>query len=442
MAASVFESAHLAQLFPVGEAGRLFTDSADIRAMLLVEGALARAQGEMGLIPEPSGRFIHRAAMEVQIDPAALAPATAANGVCVPELVAAFRAAVEAPEHAQYIHWGATSQDIIDTGLMLRLRQVLAQYDTGLRAVLGALATLAETHADTPMAARTWGQVATPTSFGAQAAHWGAPLLELLNELPALREDALWVSLSGAAGTSAALGPQAPALRARMAETLHLADPRRSWHADRTPVLRLAAWVARLCAALGKMGEDATLLAQSGLQEAVPGGGGASSTMPQKQNPVAPAVLVALARHAAGLSATLNGAGLHRQDRDGAAWFTEWLTLPQLCLSGVAALERGAALAEGIAPDPARMAAVMRGTGGLIHAEALSFRLAGTMPRPDAQAAVKALCLEAGQTGAELADLAARDFPEADLSGVFDPSAQMGQAPTEAHAFAAAVRAL
>lgn len=442
MAASVFDSSLFSRLFPTGEAGRLFTDSAEIRAMLLVEGALARAQGEMGLIPEPSARYIHRAAMEVQIDPAGLSEATGQNGVCVPGLVAAFRSAVEAPEHGQYIHWGATSQDIIDTGLMLRLRQLLEHNETTLREVLSTLATLAEAHSETPMAARTWGQAATPTSFGAHVAHWGAPLLALHQELPALRRGALWVSLSGAAGTAAALGSHAPRLRGKLAEALRLHDPARSWHSDRTPILRVADWITRCCAALGKMGEDLTLLAQSGIAEAAPGGGGASSTMPQKQNPVAPAALTALARQAASLSSALTGAALHRQERDGAAWFTEWLVLPQLCLSGASALLQAREMTQAIAPDPARMAATLADTGGLIHAEALSFRLAQTMPRPQAQAAVKALCVEAGESGAALAGLAARDFPDADLSGVFDTRAQLGQASAEACAFAAAVRAL
>ena len=122
MAGSVFDSQLYGDLFPAGDVGRLFSDSAEIRAMLLVEGMLAKVQGELGVIPEDSAFFIQRSAMEVQIDPAGLADETGQNGVSVPGLVAAFRKAMEAPEHSQYIHWGATSQDIIDTGLMLRLR--------------------------------------------------------------------------------------------------------------------------------------------------------------------------------------------------------------------------------------------------------------------------------------------------------------------------------
>ncbi|MDX1781182.1 MAG: adenylosuccinate lyase family protein [Thalassovita sp.] len=442
MAASVFSSELYNRLFPVGDAGRLFTDSAEVRAMLLVEGALAKVQGQMGVIPEVSAQFIHRSSMELQIDPGGLADATGQNGVSVPGLVAAFRKLMEAPEHAQYAHWGATSQDIIDTGLTLRLRQYLSLLETGLKQMLGSLGQLAEKHADLPMAGRTWGQHATPITFGSTVARWGAPLLELLNEMPALRDQVLWVSLSGAAGTGSELGPQAVDMRKALAEALNLRDPVRSWHADRGPVLALAGWLSRLAAALGKFGEDLLLATQTGIAEVSLGGGGSSSTMPQKQNPVAPSAIVALARQAVGLNAILQGAGLHRQDRDGAAWFTEWMTLPQLCLSVASALEHGKALAASLTPDADAMAAALGGYQGLIHAEALSFRLTQKMPRPDAQAAVKALCREAAASGAELSDLARAAYPDLPLHDIFDPARQTGSAPDDARAFARAVVAL
>lgn len=442
MAASVFSSDLYNRLFPVGETGRLFTDSAEVRAMLLVEGALAKVQGEIGVIPETSAQFIHRASMELQIDPGGLAAATGENGVSVPGLVAAFRKLMEAPEHAQYVHWGATSQDIIDTGLVLRLRQYLGQLETGLKQMLGDLARMADAHADLPMAGRTWGQHATPITFGATVARWGAPLLDLLADLPRLREQVLWVSLSGAAGTGSELGDEAAGTRAALAEALNLIDPGRSWHADRGPILALAGWLTRLVAALGKLGEDLLLLTQTGIGEVTLGGGGSSSTMPQKQNPVRPSAVVALARQAAGLNAILQGAGLHRQDRDGAAWFTEWMTLPQLCLSVASALEHGRVLAAGLSPDADAMAAALRDGQGLIHAEALSFRLARQMPRPDAQAAVKALCREIAASGGNLSDMAKTAYPDLPLDDIFDPAQQTGEAPAEARAFAQRVRAL
>jgi 3-carboxy-cis,cis-muconate cycloisomerase len=442
MAASVFDSPLYSRLFPSGEVGRLFTDSAEVRAMLLVEGALAKAQGALGVIPETAAAYIHRAAMEVQIDPAALAAPTGQNGVSVPGLVAAFRTAMEAPEHAQYAHWGATSQDIIDTGLMLRLGRMLALQEEMLTDTLKALGRLAADHAATPMAARTYGQHATPTSFGATVAHWGSPLLDLLGELPALRQSTLWVSLSGAAGTSAALGPKAQETRAALAAALNLADPQRSWHSDRGPILRLADWQTRLALALGKMAEDLLLLTQTGMAEVSLGAAGASSTMPQKQNPVLPSAMAATARQAAGLNATLQGAALHRLDRDGAAWFTEWLTLPQLCLAATATLIHAQSLSKTLAPVPSAMLAAMTDGQNLIHAEALSFALARHLPRPEAQAAIKALCKEAGASGADLAASAMQAYPDLDLAPVFDAAAQMGHAPDEAGRFAAAAQAL
>ncbi|MCE0506888.1 adenylosuccinate lyase family protein [Roseivivax sp. GX 12232] len=438
MSAALFDSALYGKLVPTGEVGRLFTDSAEVRAMMIVEGALARVQGAAGLIPEVSAKAIHRASLELQLDPAGLAEATGQNGVPVPALVSAFRELMQAPEHAQYVHFGATSQDVTDTALMLRLRQVLGHYETALDRVIAALAAQAEAHAETPMAARTYLQHATPTSFGALAAAWGWPLLELREELAALKTG-LWVSLSGAAGTASALGPDPSALRAELAQALNLEDPGRSWHTDRTPILRLGAWIARITGALAKLGEDLTLLAASETREVTLGGTGASSTMPQKQNPVAPSVLTMLGTHAGGLAQTLTTAGRQRHQRDGAAWFTEWMVLPQLCLAGAAALETAGPLLEGLAPRTEAMAATLAGAKGALAAEALSFALAREMPRPEAQAAMKALAREAAESGADLVALAAERHPGITPAD-FTPEALLGTAPAEARGFARAAR--
>lgn len=442
MAGSVFDSPLFTHLFPIGDAGRLFTDTADVRAMMLVEGTLAKVQGEMGIIPEDSAFFIHRASMENQIDPSSLAKDTGQNGVSVPALVTAFRKAMEAPEHSQYMHWGATSQDIIDTALMLRLRQLLALCEADLKETLKSLASLANDHASTPMAARTWGQHATVTSFGAQCAEWGAPLLGLLKELPQLRATTLLVSLAGAAGTANALGPQAPQIRENLAAALGLADPLRSWHVDRTPVLAIAGWLTRVTIAYGKIGEDLTAFLQTGIAEISVTATGGSSTMPQKQNPVAPSALIAVARQTVGLNATLLGAGMPRHQRDGAAWFTEWMTLPQICLGTASAGIIAKNLVTDIVPNTDAMQSALAGNLDLIHAEAVSFALTDTLSRPEAQAATKALAQEAAATNTPLFTLLARDFPALDLAGLCEPSHQMGQAPHDAARFASDVKTL
>lgn len=439
MSISPFDSALYRDLFSDREVATLFSDSAEIRAMLLVEGMLARVQGDLGVIPAESAAFIHRSAQEVQIDPAGLAQATGQNGVCVPALVAAFRKAMEAPDHAQYAHWGATSQDIIDTGLALRLRQVLALIEARADRLLAALARLARDHAETPMVARTYGQTAAPTSFGAVAASWGWPILAHRDRLAALRPRVLAVSLSGAAGTGAALGRGAAETRARLAKALKLADPGRSLHATRDHVGELAGWLSLVAGSTGKIGEDLLLLAQSDTGEVQFSGSGESSTMPQKQNPVGASVLVALARHVHGVNGAMQGAALHRQQRDGAAWFTEWLSLPAMVMGAAKGLALAADLAEGLAVQAGAMADRLHDPLGLIHAEALSFALAGQMPRPAAQAAVKTACKEAMATGTPLPALLAAAHPGLELGTVIDTAAMLGDAPAEARAFAAAV---
>lgn len=432
MIARPTDSALYRTLFFDDETAAFFSDSAEIRAMLQVEGALARVQGDLGLIPEAAAAFIEASTREVQIDPSALAAETGTNGVPVPALIGAFRKAMGAPEHGQYLHWGATSQDIMDTGLALRLQQLTCLWDVRLEALSRALGRLARAHADLPMAGRTYGQVAVATSFGAVVAGWGHPVLRHRSRLEALAPDLATVSLGGAAGTLSAMGAKGPAVRAGLARALSLTDRGHSWHAERDCIGAFASWMAGLCASLAKMGEDLILMAQSGIEEVRVVGAGGSSTMPQKQNPVGPSVLVALSRQATALAAALQGAGVHRQQRDGAAWFVEWLTLPQLCISTGRALVLALDLADCITPVPEAMARGLDDGTGLIHAEALSFALAMRMPRPEAQAKVKALCNELQAEGGNLLALAARDYPDLDITRM----GALGAAPGEALAFA------
>jgi 3-carboxy-cis,cis-muconate cycloisomerase len=317
----------------------------------------------------------------------------------------------------------------MDTGLALRLKRLLVLWDARLIALIKALGQLAESHADQPMAARTYGQSATPTSFGAVVASWGQPLLRHHARLQPLKSDLAQVSLSGAAGTLSAMGDQGPQVRAELAKALALTDPGHSWHSERDSIAAFAAWMAGLTASLAKMGEDLIILTQSGIGEVSLAGAGGSSTMPQKQNPVGPSVLVALARQSIGLSATIQGAVLHRQQRDGAAWFTEWLTLPQMCISTGRALTLAADLIPRITANPGAMAAGLAADGGLIRAEALTFALTAQMPRPEAAAAVKALALRVRTGEGDLINLAHATWPDLIVRD------GLGSAPQDARAF-------
>ena len=442
MAATPSDSAIYRHLLGDAEVGQLFTDSAEVRAMMLVEGALAKAQAGAGLIPETAAVAIHRAAMELQIDPGGLAAGVATNAVPVPGLVAAFREAMQAPEHAQYLHWGATSQDIMDTALALRLRQALTIIEARLTETIARLGALAEAYAETPMVARTYGQAAVVTTFGAHVAAWGNPLLRHRTRLAAVRQDVTNISLSGAAGTLSVMGDKGPQVRASLATALNLSDPGGSWHTQRDGIAALAAWMTGVTGSLGKMAEDLLILKQSGIGEIHLGGGGASSTMPQKSNPVLPSVMAAIAKQMVGLNAVIQSALPHRQERDAGAWMAEWMSLPQMIILTARSLAVARDLAGTVTPDAGRMAAHIEATGGAMFAEALTFALTEKLPRPEAQAEVKNLVLAAKEQGESLESVAKAAHPDLDLAPVFAPALQLGLAPDEALSFAAKARDL
>ena len=442
MTASPFDSTLYRALLHDDEIGQLFSDQAEVDAMIRVEAALARVQGGLGVIPEESARQIARALRDLPVDPASLAAGTRTAGVPIPALVDALRKRMQAAQHSRYLHHGATSQDIIDTGLVLRLREVCDIVDARARLLLVALADLADLHAELPLAGRTRRRPATPTSFGAVIAAWGAPLLGQLEALTQLRPRLLKVSLAGASGNSSALGKNASEQRAALAAELDIADSELPWHSDRATLAEFASLLTRISAALAKLGEDCMLGSQAEVGELILAPGGGSSTMPQKQNPVQAEVLVSLFHLAAALDGAMTQALLHRQQRDGATWMLEWHALPQICMACGRALQLSIAMVTQLNPDAARMRANLEGLLGLSYAEAISFRLAELMPRVDAQARVKQLCADAVEQGIALPGLVAREFPDIDWSAVATPAAQLGDAPQQARIFVARVRAL
>jgi 3-carboxy-cis,cis-muconate cycloisomerase len=388
-----------------------------------------------------AARAIEAAAGTVTLDPAALAAGTARDGIVAPALVAAFRAALPG-DAAAWLHWGATSQDIVDTGLVLRLRDALDLLDARLAAILDALADRAGAHRLTVMAARTRAQIATPTTLGARIAVWGAPLIRHRERLAQMRPRLLAVSLAGASGNLSAMGDKGLAVAAGMARELDLADPGIPWHAARDGFAELAGWLSMLCGSFGKMGHDLVLLTQSELREVRAGEGGGSSTMPHKANPVGPETLVALARLASRLVGLQHEAMIHDGERDGAALALEWHAIPQLAVAAGAASRHALMLAGTLEADPARMARSMDDTQGMMLAEAAVFALAAHLPRPEAQALVKAACGRALAEGVPLrAVLSAHPAP-VDWEQVFDPAAHVGAAPAIADRFVAMVRGM
>lgn len=423
MAVSLSDSQMFSKSYGDPEIARLFTDSAQIRAMLVFEGALAKVQGEHGLIPAEASKTIQRAALDVVIDPSVLAEGTAATGVPVPALVKAFRAAMPSQEHAQYVHWGATSQDVMDTGLVLRLRRVLEILEQRILNVLRTLADLAAKHKETPLIARTRSQPATYTTLGARIANWGAPLLAHLERLEQMRPRLLRVSLGGASGNLSVLGEKGPKIADDLADALNLFPALLPWHSTRDSISELAGFLTLLTGSLGKIGQDMILMMRETNSGFSAGIGGGSSTMPQKRNPVAAEQLVHLARLNAGQVGMLFQTMVHNEERDGVAWATEWAVLPQLISNTGLALLRAGELFNSATVSPAKNL----GPSDLVFAEACVFALSAKMPRPKAHGIIVhsvETALRENQTLYEV--VSSLHDVEINWSKVFDPVSQFG----------------
>lgn len=418
-------------LFGDEELAGALSASAQLRAMLRAEAALARAEGRLGIVPEEAAQAIAQAAEGLAPAPESLVAATARAGIPAQALVGALKAACGA--HAGWAHFGATSQDIQDTGLALQLREALSILETRLRALADTLARKADEFAVQPLPARTRFQIAAPTTLGAKIAVWRAPLLRHLDRLAEMRPRLLNVSLYGAAGTGAALAPRMGEVRRLMAEELDLGAPDIPWHATRDGIAELGGWLALVAGSLGKIGADLILLGQSEIGEVAAGAGGGSSTMPQKSNPVAAEALIGLARLNAVAVGALYQATVHAQERDGSALALEWRTLPDMAIHTGAALRLAQGLAESLAPRADRIGETFARDRGAMLAEAAGFYLARHMPRADALKIVGAALAELAASDTEtLAGALSRLQPGHDWARILAPESNTGDAAGQA----------
>jgi 3-carboxy-cis,cis-muconate cycloisomerase len=345
MTVSPFDHPYLSGLLGDEAVAALFSVAAELEAMLAFEVALARAEAEAGVIPSDAARAIEAAAHRFSPDVASLRTATARDGVVVPDFVRQLRAAVGEP-HGRHVHVGATSQDVVDSGLMLRLSRVLPVLEKRLEGLAGMLDGLAATFGDRELMGRTRMQAAIPITVADRVEAWRAPLERHRMRLNGLMEEGLAVQFGGAAGTLEKLGGRAPAVRAALARGLGLADAPQ-WHSQRDRIMDLAALLSGITGSLGKIGQDIALMADRS-EEIALAGGGSSSAMPHKQNPVAAEGLVTLARFNAAQLGGLGQAMVHEQERSGAAWTLEWLILPQMVVAAGAALRLADALLSSI----------------------------------------------------------------------------------------------
>lgn len=407
-----------------------------LQALLDVEVALAAAEAESGLIPADCLGHIRAAARVDAYDRDALAADATRDGNIVIPLVRQLTAVVAAHDAASagYVHRGATSQDIADTALVLRVRAASATLRGSLTQVMASAAGLAREFATTPMPGRTWLQHASPTTFGLKAAGWLDLVGRSRARLDRVVDSAMVLQLGGASGTLAALGGHGPAIADAMAKQLGLRVPSMPWHTQRDRIVDVASALGIACGGLGKIGRDLTLLAQSEVAEAADAGGGGSSSMPHKQNPVRAVTAIAAAVRAPGLVATMLSAMPQEHERAAGGWQAEWPALSDL----IAVTQQSADAIAGALGDLRVDAAAMREhlaiRGGVAMAEALSAALAAYVSRTDAMALVETLVRSAERDRRSLMEVASahpdvtRWLSPADVERSLNPENFLGSA--------------
>jgi 3-carboxy-cis,cis-muconate cycloisomerase len=416
----------------------IFCDHARVQGMLDFEAALARAQARVGVISEEAAGHIGRACDAKQYDFDALAVAIGSAGNSAIPLIKALgqQVARAEPEAERAVHKGATSQDAMDTGLMLQLRSAVTLLDADLQTLAGALAFQARRYADLPMAARTWLQQATPVTLGAKIAGWLGAITRHRQRLAQIAPRLLCLQFGGASGSLAALGDRGFAVAEALADELELALPDQPWHTHRDRLVEFACWLGLVAGSLGKIGRDVSLLMQTETAEVfepAAAGKGGSSTMPHKRNPVGAAVMIAAATRAPGLVATLLGAMPQEHERSLGLWHAEWETLPELCCLVSGALQQAQTMIPGLEVDARRMRANLDLTRGLVLAEAVSIALAERIGRDAAHHLVEQCCRRAVREDVSLRqaleaepEVAAQFSPEA-LDHLLDPEHYLGE---------------
>lgn len=317
----------------------LLSDQAQIDHMLAFETALAHAEAQAGLIAPEAAGAIEAALADFAPDWDDLAAGMVQDGVVVPALLRQLRGAI-APRHAAALHFGATSQDAVDTALVLQIADVITLLEQRLNTLQQRLAALAARDGAKPIMAHTRMQQALPTTLGDKVRNWSEPLGRHLSALARMRRDLLVIQLGGPVGDRTSFDGKGELVAKYLAERLDLGVAP-AWHAMRDPVVAFGSLLSLISGTLGKMGMDIALMAQTEIGEVRLSGGGQSSAMAHKSNPVKAEILVALARYNAGLAGTLHQALVHENERSGAAWTLEWLTLPKMMTTAGASLRIG-----------------------------------------------------------------------------------------------------
>jgi 3-carboxy-cis,cis-muconate cycloisomerase len=426
-------------LFRYDALDKLFSDEARLQGMLDFEAALARAEAKSGIVPESQAQIIAGKCRAEHFDFSGIAKETAlAGNLAIPfvkkltELVAQ-----ESKDAARFVHWGATSQDAIDTGCVLQMRSAFDLIDQDLARLTGTLITLAETHRAAPIVARTWMQQALPTTFGFIVAGWLDAISRHRKRLAEIKPRVLALQFGGAVGTLAALGGRGPEVGKALADDLRLSLPSIPWHTHRDRIAEIGTTLGLCTGTLGKIARDISLHAQTEiaeLAEPIFEGRGGSSTMPHKRNPVTCAVVLSAATRMPGLVNTLLSAMIQEEQRGLGGWHAEWETLPDIVRLSGGALHHLAEMLPGLEVDAERMRHNLELTNGLIFAEAVTMALGDRMGKMPAHLLVEAACQKAREQKRRLKDILREEaglrghLTTADFESLFDARNYLGSA--------------
>lgn len=385
----------LESLFQSAAGTAIFNERQRLQCMLDFEAALARAEAEVGIIPQSAADAIVPCCKAELFDRDKMVKGAASSGNLAIPMVKQLTAlaSTRSPEAGGYVHWGATSQDAIDTGLLLQLRAALDLMDDELTEVCDALATITMKHRSTPMVGRTWMQQAVPITFGLKTASWLDAMLRHKERLAELRPRLLVLQFGGAAGTLASMGGSGMKVAAALAEDLQLSLPCMPWHATRDRLAEAATFHGLVMGTLGKVARDLSLMMQTEVGEAsepAEAGRGVSSTMPHKRNPVATAAILSSSLRVPGLVGSMLSAMVQEHERGVGGWHAEWETLPQICILTLGALEKLTVVLKGLHLFADAMRVNLYRTNGLILAEAVSMELSATMGHDQAHKRVEA----------------------------------------------------
>ena len=410
MASTVFDSWLFRDMFGTEPMRAVFSDDAIIQRYLEAEAALARAQARLGTIPSEAGEAIDRASRNIVIDHERMRHETEIVGYPILPLV--HQLAEAAGDAGGFVHWGATTQDIMDTANVLQIRAALDLVEADIGALQSIHAGLAKAHRDTPMAGRTHLQQALPCTFGYKCAVWLSSIDRHAERLDELKKRVLFGEFSGAAGTLASIGQGGLKLQAAFCEELGLAQPPITWHVARDGIAEVVCFLGLVTGSLAKIATDVMLMMSTEfgeVSEPFVKGRGASSTMPQKRNPISCELILAAAKAVRQQVATMLDGMVHDFERATGPWHLEWIAVPESFILTASALHQARYMLDGLVVHEARMRQNLDLTQGLIVAEAVMMHAAPRLGRQHAHDVVYDACRKAIEGGGKLADILKAD---------------------------------